>query len=385
MTPRTIANVCVIAIFLATVGGYGGLSLGNAVRDRTWPALARFVPWRQLPGRAEEQFTEHLLGRTVIARWNGRAKTDWFKVSPSPRVLRGRDGWLFYNSAAEPGAVAPDDRSFPERLDRWATALSARRAWLTERDIHFLVVLAPDKQSIYPEYVPAFARHGAGGLDQLLVRLGADCELNVLDLRPTLRAAAPAGSVYWRTDTHWNPAGAYLGYVATVNALARSFPVMNPLLHSAFASRPIHSGGGDLARLIGLNGQMPENASRYDVLTPARARLVDEGAELRSDQRLSHVRPQVWVNDSSDGPKVLLLGDSFADDTYCSLLAEHCSRLVKVGSYAGQEELIERERPDVVVFEFAERVLQTYVPRPPAAVTSASRPSSRREISRRPR
>jgi hypothetical protein len=367
MTPRKLANVCVVAIFLAMIGGYGGLSLCNAVHDRARLVVARFIPWRQLPGWAEGHFTEHLLEQTVVAGWNGRAKTDWLHVSPTPRVLLGRDGWLFYNPSAEPAAVPPDDPSFPARLDRWAGALFARRTWLADRGISYLVVLAPDKQSIYPKYVPPCARLAASSLDELLLRLEKDTELDVLDLRPTLRAAVPAGPVFWRTDTHWNPTGAYLGYAATVNALARSFPSMSLLPRSAFATRPMHSGGGDLARLIGLAGRMPEDVSRYDLLTPAHARLVDEGAELQSDQRLAHVRPQVWINETSDGPRVLLLGDSFADDTYCSLLAEHCRRLVRVGSYAGQEELIERERPDVVIFEFAERILQTYVPRPPAA------------------
>jgi hypothetical protein len=366
MTPRKLANVLVVAIFLAAVGGYGGLSVGNALRDRARLVLARFASWRQLPGWVESHFTEHLVERTTIAGWNGRAKTRWLRASPSPRVLLGRDGWLFYNPTAEPGDVPPDNPSFPERLERWAAALSARRAWLAERGISYLVVLAPDKQSIYPEYVPRFVRR-ASSFDDLLVRLEKDTELEVLDLRPTLRAAALAGPVFWRTDTHWNPFGAYRGYASTVYTLGHSFPTMATLSPLAFAIRRTHSGGGDLARLIGLSGRMPEDAWRYDMLAPPRARLVDDGGEFRSDPRLTHVRPQVWVNDTSEGPRVLLLGDSFADETYCSLLAENCSRLVKVGSYAGQEELIERERPDVVVFEFAERILQTYVPRPPAA------------------
>src|SRR5947209_20006577 len=188
MTPRRVANVLVVIVFLAVVGGYGAVGLVKTVRERARWAMIRFVPWRLAPTWLEARFAERLPLRLAVAGWHGRAKAEWLHVSPTPRVLLGRQGWLYYNQSAEPGAVPPDDRSFPERLDRWAEALSARRAWLERRGIKYLVVLVPDKRSIYPEFVPRFARRRRPpGLDELLVRCGGDPELAVLDLRPTLR------------------------------------------------------------------------------------------------------------------------------------------------------------------------------------------------------
>jgi hypothetical protein len=364
MNSRRVADAAIVGLFLAITAGYGGASLRNALTDAAKSAEGGAVSWKLWPAWAEKYFTDHLAIRDAVVAWHGRIKAEWLRSSPNPQVLLGRGGWLFYNQSALAGTLSPGDPAFTERVDRWAAALSARRAWLAERGIRYLVVLAPDKQSIYPDYLPRFARrHGPTGLDDLLVRCSCDPELSILDLRPTLRAARPAGPVYWHTDTHWSPTGAYLGYGATVTALGRWFPTMTPLPPTAFAARPMHSCGGDLARLIGLLGRMPEDAPRLEPLTPAHARLVNDAAELRSEPQLTHVRPQVWVNDTPDRPRVLLLGDSFADEAYCSLLAEHCGRLVKVGSYGSQEALIERERPDVVVFEFVERTLEGYVPR----------------------
>ena len=367
MTPRRVSNVLVVIVFLAVVGGYGAVGLVKTVRERARWAMIRFVPWRLAPTWLEARFAERLPLRLAVAGWHGRAKAEWLHVSPTPRVLLGRQGWLYYNQSAEPGAVPPDDPAFPERLDRWAGALSARRAWLERRGIKYLIVLVPDKRSIYPEFVPRFAHHrGPPGVDELMVRCAGDPELTVLDLRPTLRALKSDGPVFWHTDTHWCPAGMRAGYAATATALARLFPVVGPPSPTG-PERRVHIAGGDLARLIGSAERMPEEAPYWEWLTPPRARLVAETGEFQTDPMLAHVRPQVWVNDAPHLPRLLLLGDSFASEEFCAQLAEHCSRLVKVGSYASQEDLIERERPDVVIFEFTERMLETFVPRRPSS------------------
>jgi alginate O-acetyltransferase complex protein AlgJ len=267
-----------------------------------------------------------------------------------------------------PRAISPGNAAFPEHVDRWAQALSARRAWLADRGIKYLVVAAPDKQSIYPEYVPEFARrHGPSAFDELLTRCARDPDLTVLDLRPALRSARPAGLLYWRTDTHWCGAGPYVAYAATATALGRWYPSSPPLPPTAFSVRPLFGDGGDLARLIGMAGRMPEGACRLVPTAPAHARPSAVLPAYQRDPVLAHVPPAAWDNDTPGLPRVLLLSDSFADDCFCTSLAEHCGRLVRVGSYVGQEDLIERERPDVVIFEFVERIVECYSLHPPPA------------------
>ncbi len=367
MTPRRFANLLLVGLFLLGVGSYGGASLWNALADRTKLAEVRVLAWKFIPGWAEGYFTVHLAARDAIVTWHGRIKADWLRTSPNPKVWLGRDGWLFYNHTAEAGFIPPSDPAMPARLDRWATALSARRTWLEDRGIKYLVVATANKQSVYPEYLPRPARLGGPTpLDQLLDRCGRDSELRLLDLRPVLRAARPTGRLFWQTDTHWSPVGDYAGYAATVEALQRWYPSLVPLPWSAFDLRPTMFPGGDLARLMGLDRRRTEDVPRLAWCVKKHARPVAEKIAFQADPKLAHVPTDVWLNDTPGLPRVVLLGDSFADDEYCTLLAEHCSRLVRVGSYDGQEAMIERERPDVVICQFIERMLEGgYVPRPP--------------------
>jgi hypothetical protein len=367
--PRKAADLALVVLFLAGIATVAAASLRNALADRAGRAGAAGAPWHVLPAWVEAYFADHLAGRAALVAWHGRVKADWLGASPNPKVWLGRDGWLFYNHTAEAGFVPPHDPAFPTRLDRWADALSARRAWLADRGIRFLVVAAPDKQSVYPEFLPPLARRrGPTPLDELLARCRRDPELRVLDLRGALRAARPPapddprGRLFWLTDTHWSPAGDYVAYAATVGALARWYPALAPAPAAAFAHLSMVFPGGDLARLTGLVGRRPEDVPRLARLTPARARPAAGPGPYQPDPNLSHVRPRAWETGAPGLPRVLLLGDSFADDDLCTLLAEHCGRLVRVGSYQGQEPLVERERPDVVIFEFVERMLEVYVP-----------------------
>ena len=366
MTLRKTADAILVGLFLASFGGYSAVSLWNAVADRAGLIATLRLPWKSLPAAVESHFNAHLAGRDAIVAAQAQLKADWLRVSPNPKVWLGRDGWLFYNHSAEPGFVSPTDHGFAARLDRWAAALSARRRWLAERGIRFLVVAAPDKQSIYPECLPRIARRrGPSPLDDLFTRCGRDADLAVLDLRESLRAARPLGPIYRHTDSHWSPVGDYAGCAATVAALARWYPQLQLLPPVAIAPTPQRCMGGDLARLLGLANRLTDDVPRLTGPPTAHARPATENIAYQPDARLAHVRADVWVNDDPDRPRVLLLGDSFADDDFCALLAERCGRLVRVGSYEGQENLVERERPDVVICEFVERMLEGYVPRGP--------------------
>jgi hypothetical protein len=364
MTPRKTANAVIVGLFLAGIAAYGAASLWKLIADPKAREQFAATSWKYLPLWAEARFNDHLAAHDALVDWHGEVKADWLGVSPSPRVWFGRDGWMFYNHTLDNGFIAPNDPIIPARLDRWAAALSDRQAWLAERGINYLVVMVPNKQSVYTEMTPRLARHrGPTPLDGLLVRCDAHRDLHLLDLRPILRAGRQFGRVFWQTDTHWSAIGTYAGYAATIGALTAWYPELNPLPWSEFTPETMQSPGGDLVRLAGLERQRTEDAPRLERHTTPHVRRVEETVEVGSNTKLGHVPTEVWESDRPDRPRVLLLGDSFADHDYCTLLAEHCSRLVRVGTYQDQQALIDHEKPDVVIFEFVERMLEGYEPK----------------------
>ena len=105
-----------------------------------------------------------------------------------------------------------------------ARALEERGTGSSAEGIHYLVLLAPDKHTIYPEYIPGRYEHvsPATRFDQFYDYLRQHTRLDLVDLRTPLRRAKSHERLYLRRDTHWNDRGAFIGYQTIIAALSRS-------------------------------------------------------------------------------------------------------------------------------------------------------------------
>ncbi|WP_181832646.1 alginate O-acetyltransferase AlgX-related protein [Bosea caraganae] len=135
-----------------------------------------------------------------------------FGVSSSPRVIAGKDGWLFYTedgSLSDLLGKTPPDQAL---TDAWVSSTKQRAAWLAERGIQYRVVIVPDKHSVYRDKLPPLLRPARKTrLDYLMAGLAA--EPSVIDLRAEMTAKRSfPHDLYFRTDTHWNSLGASVAY-----------------------------------------------------------------------------------------------------------------------------------------------------------------------------
>lgn len=328
-----------------------GRSPCDAPSGKTWPAAA------------EAWLTDRLAGREALVRDAARVKVYGLGVSATSRVILGTGGWLFLRPEAEPNYLRSDDPALDERLRRWRSALLARRDWLAARGVYYLVAIAPEKSSVYPEFLPAADRRPAPTpLDRLLTSLPDDARWRVLDLRYPLLQAKTEGDVYYRTDTHWNDRGGRATAAAVLAALANWFPELTPANDDWPAAESEVFTHGDLARLLGLDGELHEPVPRFRGLPSRRAQRSD--AVGPGGGRLAHLRAAAWQGGSGEVPRMVLFHDSFATaGGFAEELAEHCGRLTAIPTYGCEREWIERERPAVVVQQFAERVLQGLSPK----------------------
>src|SRR4051794_35114990 len=71
-------------------------------------------------------------------------------VSGSNRVIIGRDGWLFFDDGTHLRASRGEPPMPGPELRQWLTTLAGRTETLRARNIPYLVVAAPVKETIYP-------------------------------------------------------------------------------------------------------------------------------------------------------------------------------------------------------------------------------------------
>jgi hypothetical protein len=363
---RILADSSLVILFLVAlcVPAVRSLSDPAAQANAENRRLAPEPEWRwkrayllAFPAKFEAFFNDRFGYRDTLIHWMNLARVCWLRTSTSNTIIIGKKGWLYYTDTPI-GRDYENVRPFTdEELQTWQHALEDRRAWLAARGIHYYFVIAPDKQTIYPEMLPDALRQrqGPSRLDQLQAYLQAHSDFRIVDLREPLLQARDRERLYCITDSHWNERGGYLGYRSLMTTIAASFPGLQPLPRSAFTEVTQRGRGGDLAHMLGLDDWFGEEHLLLAPRTPRQAYEVhvDPPADLPQGHRpLLIERPEARL------PRAVMFHDSFAD-CLIPFLSEHFRRIL----YLPQEphefdyDLVEREHPDIVIQETVERKL----------------------------
>ena len=373
---HALVDRILIAIFIATLWlPMTGMVLsldhdGPSAENRTlapWPQLRwDEASLRALPEQLTRYFEDHFAFRQRMVRWQAVVRLRVLGVSPSKAVIKGRDGWLFY---ADDGAMTDYAEAAPftsAELEQWRDTLQDTSDWLRAQGIAYVFVIAPDKHVIYPEYMPETIRRAAiSRIDELVSHLREHSTVRVVDLRPPLLAAKTRERLYHRTDTHWNDRGAFVGYQSILDALTEDFPALRHPSRSAFEPRVVQSEGLDLAGMLGLT----EVLSEEDLLLVPRhptARILEP---LHPNRRLTHGR--IVTDAPNRGPRALVFMDSFGP-ALVPFLSEEFSRVVYLWQDNIDPQVVEQERPQVVIQEWVGRALSTDHPYNPVPGASAA-------------
>lgn len=285
-------------------------------------------------------------------------------------VIIGRDGWLFFSGGHTVDYYRGTHPFSEEEVDRWVRVIRARRDWLKARGIRYLFVVAPGKCTIYPEYMPRSLNKVRDELrwDQLLKRLRGPDGVDVVDLRPALWKAKAVRRTYHKNDSHWNDFGAYVAYCELMRHLRKHDPDAAAWPMDDFRIVIENTEGGDLASMV--RSPIPFHDTLI-LLVPKRPRR--GGGRIVSESHGADSGRDV-VSEIADPalPTAVIVHDSFMS-ALSPFLNEHFRRARYRATGKFPHELIERERPAIVIDEMVERGLMNPHPRNPDPVRALER------------
>jgi hypothetical protein len=364
--PWRIPSWLVIAVFglialapmaLQIAGAAGSGAAENRVLAPAprWEDLKRPLKLSRL---LETYVNDHFGLRDRLVRLNAVARHA-LGVSSNPQVAIGRDGWLFYTAERIMEQHTGQDVFTPAELERWVAQMQADRDWLARRGIPFFIVLAPDKNTIYPEMIPQYP-HPPGTVtraDQVAARLKGTA-IPFIDPRAAIIAAkAQHPDIYPKGDSHWGPRAALIAYDMLMAELKPKFPTLEQVRLDDFTSR---QGGvpGDLLYLMGLHGDVP---SRGEILTSTLPEHI-----LRTEP-VPKLPGWGWpmtlrVTDRTQAPRAVIFGDSFTDYVLgpMALYGMFRESVFTHHNLANFNfTLVDGFKPDLVVYVVAERYLKT--------------------------
>jgi len=265
----------------------------------------------------------------------------------------GRGGWFFFTGeriTVDYQRVEPLGR---KKLSNFQKKLDQLNANLEEKGIVLLVVVPPNKSTIYSQYMPKEipVLGEKSHLDQFVEYMNVYGKTPVVDLRQTLLDASRSQDVYFKTDTHWNDLGAYYGYVEILHALSSSYPDLMPRPLSYFEYQNAGAFTWGISRMMGL----PDHMEVKWILEP----------KFEVNPPINSIRSgtvRTITNRDQELPTLMVFGDSFYD-SLAHFIEPHFSH-VKTISYTKNKAVwsldqISQESPDIVLIEFVERSLET--------------------------
>lgn len=273
-----------------------------------------------------------------------------------PNVIIGKDSWLFYTGT---GAIDEFQGSNPYTSDALRAIehnIDSLNGRLKEKGIMLVVVIPPDKTSVYPEYMPDQIQiiGDKSRLDQFVDFMHMYGKTPVIDLRPALIKASKNEDVFYKTDTHWNPLGQFVAYTQILSVLSQQYPELVP--HPLSDYEVVHGGPDtfDMVRILGF----PMILENDLTLNPK----FNTGANLRlvplSDGQLI----QLSWNQNQHLPSLLTYNDSFMLGIV-PFLEPHFRQITAIlhTDIPGLWNInwVDQVHPDIVILEYVERTLNS--------------------------
>lgn len=266
-------NLAAAAFVLVMVAGFSQMVQALAGLD-----------WREIP-RKEDDFRkgkttttlERQLDQKIPLRNNliGIANGVRYTVTGGSvdQVRGGRNGWLFLTEEIR------YDSDGPVQMRSRMDLLASTRLALQSQGVELLVAIVPDKARIYADQLhgPGYPTSSQTRYSDAIVQLTTRGIPSVDLMQPMLNARRTQ-DVYYRTDTHWNQAGAALAASSVADAVRKLTPNMNSAQFVTQQDAQETPRFGDLIRLMGLDAMPTFMRPEADQEATARTTLVKSAA-----------------------------------------------------------------------------------------------------------
>ncbi|SFL60018.1 alginate O-acetyltransferase AlgX-related protein [Methylobacterium pseudosasicola] len=298
-------------------------------------------------------------------------------------IAVGRDGWLFWiGRKNELVDLYTDSAATRRLLRRWVRLVEARIRRAKALGATYVHAIVPEKIAVHADTLDRPFPNLDDPPGTRLGRLLAETQAERVDLYEPLRAARAEGPVYLHTDTHWN----HRGYIAAYRALCAALGIA-PAAHVVAATGHIERFVFDLGGK--LKPPMDEAYFAHDFPRHAQRSEANALVQLRETGRVAGrggffvgSRAVMRNPEAADPRRIVLFGDSYVFDQgprLTAMLAESFAEVHAIWSAEIDWKYVAAVKPDLVVYEIAERFLRR-VPTDRFSVDAFAESRVRREL-----
>ncbi|WP_452224845.1 alginate O-acetyltransferase AlgX-related protein [Lacinutrix chionoecetis] len=355
-TTKNIKYKFVVILFLIAIVLPNAVQILNLEKgltnneNREYTAVPKFNFKKPIAsiGEYKNYYLENFGLKTALVNNYINLKANILNENPIPnRVVKGKEEWFFLgnnNNNVLNNSFGNDSFTEKELLNT-ITYLKGLKQYFNAKNIAFYVVIPPDKNNVYQEYLPYKLKQNATKLDALKTLLKQNAGIEIIDLTPTLKANKNEYPLYLKTDTHWNYYGAYFGYSHTVEAINKDGFNLKKVPLSDFELTNYDFEKGDLTKMINVIVKEPGISIKKKTLS---------NVALVSSSPMS-----LHFKNGTQNVKAIMYRDSYSN-AWIPFFNESFAEIIYHKKYIVDKNEIDTFNPDLVIFEVIERNIDMF-------------------------
>lgn len=306
----------------------------------------------------EAYYNDNLPFRGIIRNlWN---KFNFYILNESTttQVLVGKNEgtkestWLFYQENYDGNPVKEVQGVYDftaEETFQIEDAIDKNMEALEKRNIELYYAFIPNKASVYPENLPdnitIFDPDTI--VDKLLKYLEDKNTKNIINLKNYLLEAKNNGQIYHKQDTHWNDFGAYVGYKAISQTIAKDSEI-NYNFEVQFPEEKLSDL--DLIQMSGIK----------DILKDVEPKVIYQ-EDVEFTGMVLQTENEIAITECETAPvdkTLMIVGDSFRK-AMIPYFAKNYKKVIFLHRCDYGPYMLDAYAPDIIVCQFLERYVNT--------------------------
>ena len=304
-----------------------------------------------------------------------RPKADLATLRPgalTQGVLVGYDDYMFYKDTLYDfqGQGVLADTIY----QRTVATLKERNDWAEKNGKKFFFVIAPNKNSVYSDYMPEGYKLATYRRYDQFVEILEDAGITAVDLRGPMIAAVkanPKENLYYKYDTHWNNHGGYVAYRATMDLIDEAFPSVVIHDRSEYQINYAETYMKDMAWYLGCYDKVKDYGPVYTLKSGKTAKLSfyqeKQGwgqfqfAHIAADGYSDKLYYYQYTNEyNKSAPNIYIMRDSYSI-AMVPFLKDSFYKSTYNWTFEFSKSAIQKADADIIMVIVAERNLRNYV------------------------
>ena len=300
------------------------------------------------------------------------------------QVITGKDNFLFlgnqYNQVLH--QTNGTKKTLQSDIEKITYNLKSLQDWYEKREIKFVLVVAPNKHSVYKDKLPKWMEYSGKTTTNRIIDSAKKMNVNILDLTIILNKEKLKNDdlLYFKTDTHWNDKAAAIGYEETINYLNQKYKLeINKPKYNFTRS---YTYPGDLSRFLKINEILGNKYEETPYIKLKKniqiciGEIVIESGKMKNCRKtwngITAYNKNMYIkNEFKKNGTLLFLGDS-SSKANSLLYNASFDTIWKFPWWNGNKltHFFKEHKPDIVIYQVIERRLSGFVKTIPQAIVN---------------